>query len=206
MLFCNLHFINQKTAMKNKLIMKMKNNFKGFIVVFVISATLFLCNYIESEASPVMYGKPQYIKGNYEVLNYFLDSLGISLPKNFPLELREYVSEGVFNLNSVEKRMFKEELREVLQNIPDKENKELFFVVFCEYMRNLWFYKDISFSYEYKVIEWSREQGLTNGRRYRNNCSFLIDFVYRNIYNEFWKEINKDIEENNSENDTFKPE
>ncbi|MCL2039843.1 MAG: hypothetical protein FWG85_05385 [Bacteroidetes bacterium] len=192
--------------MKNKLIMKMKNNFKGFIVVFVISATLFLCNYIESEASPVMYGKPQYIKGNYEVLNYFLDSLGISLPKNFPLELREYVSEGVFNLNSVEKRMFKEELREVLQNIPDKENKELFFVVFCEYMRNLWFYKDISFSYEYKVIEWSREQGLTNGRRYRNNCSFLIDFVYRNIYNEFWKEINKDIEENNSENDTFKPE
>ena len=202
--------------MKNKLIMKIKNNFDGFMLVAIISVALFLCNYIESEASPPPYDyRPQYIKGDYEVLNYFLDSLGINLPDNFPPELKEYVAEGVWLLGSLEKKAFKEKLREVFANITakennDKENKELFFLVFCEYMRNWWFYRNDFFSYEYKVVGWARKQGLTNGRIYYDDCSFLHDVVYRRIREEFIKEMNEEmnnkLKKNNNENDTLKSE
>ena len=192
--------------MKNKLIMKIKNNFDGFIVVAVVSITFFLCNYVESEACPVIIMPPEYIEGDYEVLNYFLDSLGINLPENFPPELKEYVSEGVYNLNFVEKRVLKEGLEKELARITNKRNKELYFVVFCEYMRNLSIYGRRLLSHEDKVIEWSKEQGLTAGRQYEVSLSFFIDNVYRNIHKEYWKEINKDLEENNNESDTLKSE
>ncbi|MCL2039378.1 MAG: hypothetical protein FWG85_02995 [Bacteroidetes bacterium] len=193
--------------MKNKLIAKIKNNFKGFIVIFVISATLFLCNYVESKACPVIYDKPEYIEGDYEVLNYFLDSLGISLPENFPPELKEYVSEGVFNLNSVEKRVFKEKLRRDLADIPDKANKELYFLVFCEEMRNLWVHELKILSYDDKIVEWSEKQGLKNGWLYAVDVSYLVRSGYMNINEEYVKEWeHSKLKGNNNENDTLKPE
>jgi len=170
--------------MKNKLITKIKNNFNVFILVAIISAAIFLCNYVESKACPVYSRRPEYIKGNYEVLNYFLDSLGINLPENFPPELKEHVSEGVFLLDSLEKRIFKERLRENLATFPDKKDKEFYFLAFCEYMRNLWIYERRLLSYDDKIVEWSREQGMENVWLHRNNCSFLINVAFDIIQKE----------------------
>ena len=165
------------------------------VITILVTAliALVLCNHIESEASSITLQRPQYIEGDYEVLNYFLDSLGINLPENFPPELKEYVSEGVFNFNRVEKRVLKEELRKKLNNISDEKNKQLYFLVFCEYMRNLKEHGRIWQVYEYKIIEWSKKQGMTAGRQFELSISVVIDYVYTNIHKEYWKEINKEL-------------
>lgn len=192
--------INSIKEWGNKLVKPLKN----MVAATSLFAILALWNPTTTEASPVIDAKPEYVQWDYKNLNYFLDSLGISLPEKLPLELKDYAAEGIFNLNRVEKRVFKEELRKELKNITNEENKQLFFLVFCEYMRNLWFHENRLLAYESKIVEWSKKQGMKKGKSYEVSCSFLIHSVYNDIFEEYRKEINPDLDKDKNKNDDWK--
>ncbi len=134
------------------------------------------------EADIVVDKKLCYVKGDYEMLNYFLDFLSIELPKNTPSWLIEYTSEGIFYMNEIEKRVFKEELKEEFNYIFDDTGKQVFFMIFCDCMRSFYIYKEEIMRYaQYGefAYDWWYKEGFRSSMLY---YEYVAAFIY-NQYN-----------------------